>query len=160
MSQVDGTDEAAVKQFFTDFSAAVQRETLNKVERQNTIQTIERQGWDDAFGKYGTLKTNKRIRDMVQAVRVQQYQQGNPLSPTEAADFVLQGMGAEYQRGIADGQQTTQYLAAQPPTQFGGGQAAPQIPDPQGDLLRVQTGGETELASILAARMQAGTLPG
>ena len=155
--QVDPNDPVAIKGFFDDLvNTAVQRSN-HEIARKTAMQTAEKQAWDTAFDKYGSLRTNKALRDTVHTIRMGYFQRGIALTPTQAADKLLESMGQERRAGAAGAQVVTTYEQVQP---NGGGSGAP-VPtnlDNKTVLERVQTGGETALADILDAEIKAGRL--
>lgn len=155
--KIDPNDPAAIKSFFDDLvNTAVQRSN-SETQRQNAIQTAERNLWEGAFTKYNSLRDNKPLRDMVHSIRMGYFQRGVAITPTQAADKLLDAMKAQYQRGVADNQVTTTIEQVQP---TGGGSVAP-VPttmDTESTLTAVQTGGEQALAQILDAEIKAGRL--
>lgn len=154
---IDPNDPAAIKGFFDDLvNTAVQRSN-HELARKSAMQTAERQAWDDAFGKYGSLRENKALRDTVQTIRMGYFQRGVALTPTQAADKLLESMGQERRAGAAGAQVVTTYEQVQP---NGGGSGAP-VPtslDTKTVLENVQTGGETALANFLDNEIKAGRL--
>lgn len=155
--QIDPNDPAAIKGFFDDLvNTAVQRSN-HEIARRTAMQTAEKAAWDSAFDKYGSLRTNKALRDTVHTIRMGYFQRGVALTPTQAADKLLESMGQERRAGAAGAQVVTTYENVQP---NGGGSGAP-VPtnlDNKTALERVQTGGETALADILDAEIKAGRL--
>jgi hypothetical protein len=147
----------AIKQFFDDLvNTAVQRSSA-EVSRQQAIQLAERGLWDKAFEKYGSLRVNKPLRDMVHSIRMGYFQRGQAITPTQAADKLLDAMKNQYQRGVADSQVHTTIEQVQPNS---GGSAAqpPTSMDAASTLEAVQTGGEVALAEILDAEIKAGRM--
>lgn len=155
-NKVDATSEEDIKGFFDELvNTAVQRAEVN-LARKNAIQTSERQLWDDAFKSYGTLKDNKPLRDTVHAIRMSHFQKGMAITPSQAAKILLDSLGDQYRRGIADNQVATTIEQVQP---NGGGAAS--VPTTMGadEAMRaVQVGGEQALTSILDAQIRAGKL--
>lgn len=152
---VDPNDPQAIKGFFDELvNTAVQR-AQSETARSSAVQNAERQAWDDAFNKYGSLKDNKQLRDTVHTIRMGYFQRGVALTPTQAADKLLESLGHERRAGAAGAQVVTTYEQVQP---NGGGSGAP-IPtelDTKNTLEAVQTGGETALAEILDAQIKNG----
>lgn len=155
--QIDPNDPAAIKGFFDDLvNTAVQRSN-HEIARKTAMQTAEKAAWETAFDKYGSLRTNKALRDTVHTIRMGYFQRGIALTPTQAADKLLESLGQERRAGAAGAQVVTTYEQVQP---NGGGSGAP-VPtnlDNKTVLERVQTGGETALADILDAEIKAGRL--
>ena len=153
--QIDPNDPQAIKGFFDELvNTAVQRSNT-EVARKTAMQTAERQAWDDAFDKYGSLRSNKQLRDTVHTIRMGYFQRGVALTPTQAADKLLESLGQERRAGAAGAQVVTTYEQVQP---NGGGSGAP-VPtelDNKNIMEQVQTGGETALAEILDAQIKAG----
>lgn len=155
-SQIDPTDEAGIKTFFDDLvNTAVQRAS-QKIGRDQAIQTSERNLWDSAMDKYGSLKTNKNLRDMVHAIRMGEFQKGVAITPTQAADRLLDALKSQYQKGVADNQVVTTIENVQPTG--GGGQTIQTTADMDNVLESVQTGGETALAAYLDTQVKAGNI--
>jgi len=156
MSKVDPNDEAGIKNFFDDLvNTAVQR-AEQSVNRKSAIQTAERKVWDEAFGKYPTLRENKPIRDMVHSIRMGEFQRGVAITPTQAAEKLLGAFQQQYQRGITDNQVQTTIEQVQP--SGGGGQTIPTTVDRESVLTSIQTGGETALADYLDGQIKAGNI--
>lgn len=155
--KIDPNDPAAIKGFFDDLVNTAVERAGQEMARKQAIHNAERLQWDAAFGKYGSLRTNKKARDLVHSIRMGYFQRGKAITPTQAADILLESMGQQYQAGIAANQVQTTIEQVQPQ---GGGTATP-VPttlDEQSILERVQTGGETALADILDAEIKAGRL--
>lgn len=153
--QIDPNDPTAIKGFFDELvNTAVQRSNT-EIARKTAMQTAERQAWDDAFDKYGSLRDNKQLRDTVHTIRMGYFQRGIALTPTQAADKLLESLGQERRAGAAGAKVVTTYEQVQP---NGGGSGAPisTTLDKQSTLEAVQTGGETALADILDAQIKAG----
>lgn len=152
---IDPNDPQAIKGFFDELvNTAVQRSNT-EIARKTAIQTAERQAWDDAFDKYGSLRGNKQLRDTVHTIRMGYFQRGVALTPTQAADKLLESLGQERRAGAAGAQVVTTYEQVQP---NGGGSGAP-VPtelDNKNIMEAVQSGGETALAEILDAQIKAG----
>ena len=149
ISKIDGNDPAAIQQWFKDYAETIEHNAMAKAERKARMQTIEQRAWNEAFDKYPSIKTNKNLRDTVHAIRIRAFQQGNPISPTQAAQQLLESLNAQYRQGQADSKVQSQTVQVQP--QFGGTQT-PTAPSgiQQDDLVAVQDGGEQALAEILA----------
>ncbi len=151
-SQVDPNSEEGITKFFTDLMTTAEQRFEAKFARQNAIQTAEKKAWDETFQKYPSLQSNKPLRDMVHAVRMGEFNKGVALTPTQAADRVLETLRAQYQRGVADNQVVTTYETVQP--NGGGGTTVPTTMDADKALLAVQDGGELALAQILDAQFR------
>lgn len=156
-SKINPDDPNAIKGFFDDLiNTAVQRAST-ETQKSQAIQSAEKKAWDGAFDKYGSLKSNKPLRDMVHNIRMGYFNRGVAITPTQAADKLLDAMKGQYQKGVADNQVHTTIESVQP--QGGGtGQPVPTTLDKENVLTRVQTGGETALAEILDAEIKAGRL--
>lgn len=148
-------DPVAIKKFFDDLvNTAVQKATT-ETARKSAIQNRERALWDEAFDKYGSLRTNKNLRDMVHSIRMGHFQRGIAITPKQAADKLLESLGNQYKQGVADNQVVTTIENVQPT----GGNSAAAVPttlDRESALTAVQTGGEAALAQILDAQIKAG----
>ena len=156
-SKVNPEDEESITNFFNDmFTAAEQRFEANYARKQ-AIQNSERKLWDDAFDKYGSLRDNKQLRDMVHAIRRSEFDKGVAITPTQAADRLLDALKGQYNKGVADNQVQTTIEQVQP--QGGGStQNVPTTLDSQNVLTAVQTGGEQALTDYLNSEIQAGRL--
>lgn len=155
-SKVNPEDPEAIKGFFNElFTTAEQRFEANYA-RKMAIQNAEKKLWDDAFDKYGSLRTNTQLRDMVHAIRRAEFSKGNAITPTQAAETLLLALRGQYQQGVADNQVVTTIEQVQP--NGGGSTAVPTTMDANAALLAVQTGGEQALAQVLENRMQAGQM--
>lgn len=155
-SKVPQDDPAAIKGFFDDLMGTAEKRFEAKFERKNAIQAAEKKGWDEAFSKYETLKTNKNVRDMVHNIRMGYFSKGIAITPTQAAQKLLESLNTSYKQGMTDNQVTTTIENVQPV----GGQGTP-IPttlDKNAALTAVQDGGEQALASMLDAEVKAGRL--
>lgn len=154
-SKISEDDPEAIKNFFDELvNTAVNRAT-SETSRKSAIQTRERQLWDESFDKFGSLRTNKPLRDMVHSIRMGYFQRGQAITPTQAADKLLSSLGNQYQKGVADSQVVTTIENVQP---AGGNSGAP-VPttlDKDSALSAVQDGGEAALAQILDAQIKAG----
>lgn len=155
--KVNPDDPAAIKGFFDELVNTAVTRAQAETARKSAIQTSEKRLWDAAMDKYGTLKTNKQLRDTVHAVRMGYFNRGIALTPTQAAEKLLEGLGSQYRQGMADSQVVTTYEQVQP---AGGGSAAPVATslDKENALTSVQSGGETALAEILDQEIKAGRL--
>lgn len=156
-ANINPENPAEIKQFFDDLvNTAVQR-AEQSLSRKQAIQNSERHLWDEAFNKYGSLRQNKPLRDMVHSIRMGYFQRSIAITPTQAADKLLESLGTSYKKGVADNQVHTTIEDVQP--QGGGtGQPLTTTGDVNQDLLSVQTGGETALADILDREIKAGNL--
>lgn len=155
--KVDPNDPASIKGFFDDLVTTAVAQAEAKMQRQTAIQTSEKRLWDAAMDKYGTLKTNKEVRDMVHNIRIANFQRGIAMTPTQAADRLLDALQKQYNKGVADNQVVTTYEQVQPT----GGQSGAPIPttlDTKSALESVQNGGETALAELLDREIKAGRL--
>ena len=156
-SQIDPTDQEGIKKFFDDLVNTAVEKATQTIGRKEAIQTAERQLWDRAFEKYGSLRENKKARDLVHSIRMGHFQRGQAITPTQAADILLESMGQQYQKGVADSAVVTTIEEVQP--QGGGtGAAVPTSQDINNDLIAVQAGGEVALADILDRKIKAGQL--
>jgi len=156
-STIDPTDAEGIKKFFDTIVETAVTKATETIGRKEAIQTAERQLWDRAFDKYGSLRTNKKARDLVHSIRMGHFQRGQAITPTQAADILLDSMGQQYQKGVADSTVVTTIEDAQP---LGGNTGAPVTTsqDVNNDLIAVQAGGETALADILDRKIKAGQL--
>jgi len=152
-AQVNPDDPEAIKGFFNELvSTAVQQAEAN-LARKQAIQNSENKLWNQAFDKYGSLRTNTKLRDMVHAIRRTEFARGNAITPTQAAETLLTALQGQYQQGVADNQVVTTIEQVQP--NGGGSTTVPTTMDADKALLAVQTGGETALAQILDAQFKA-----
>lgn len=152
---VDPTDPAAIKGFFDELVNTAVTKAQAEAQRTTAIQSAERRAWDEAFEFSPTLKSNKKLRDMVHNIRIANFQRGVAMTPIQAAQELLDLSGASYNKGIVDNQVVTTYEAVQP----NGGQSGAPIEtslDRETTLQAVQTGGEQALADILAKEIAAG----
>lgn len=150
-------DPQAIKKFFDDLvNTAVQKAKAETI-KQNAIQSRERQLWDEAFNKYGSLRDKKPLRDMVHSIRMGYLQRGVAITPKQAADKLLESLGSQYKQGVADNQVVTTIENVQPTA---GGSANPVTTsmDKKDMLTAIQDGGETALAQILDAQIKSGKL--
>jgi len=155
-SKIDPNDEAGIKSFFDDLVNTAVARAEQSVARKNAIQTSERQLWDAAFDKYGSLRTNKPLRDMVHSIRMGEFQKGIAITPTQAADILLTALKAQYNQGIADNQVVTTIENVQPTG--GGGQPVQTTTDMDNVYKNIQTGGEQALAAYLDGQVKAGNI--
>lgn len=155
-TKIDPNDEQAIGQFFQDLMTTAEKRFEAKFSQQNAIQNSERKLWEDAFGKYPSLREKTNLRNMVHAIRMQEFNQGRAITPTQAAEQLLTEFGIQYQQGVADNQVVTTIQQVQP---TGGSSAPVQTSlDTQQVLESVQTGGEDALAKALDAQIKAGNL--
>lgn len=155
-AQVDPNSEEGVTQFFTDLMTAAEQRFEAKFARNQAIQTAERKLWDAAFEKYGSLRTNDELRGMVHAIRMQEFNNGRAITPTQAAEKLLGAFNQQYRQGVADNQVVTTIEQTQP--LGGNGTEVPTTTDADAVLRSVQTGGEQALMSVLDQRIKNGTL--
>lgn len=156
-SKIDPDDPNAIKGFFDELVNTAVKRAEQTIAKKQAIQTAERQVWDAAFEKYPSLRTNKKARDLVHSIRMGHFQRGQAISPTQAADTLLESMGQTYKQGVADSQVVTTIQNVQP--QGGGtGQPVPTTLDKQSHLEAIQTGGEQALTDYLQAKIDAGQL--
>lgn len=150
-------DPAAIKKFFDDLVNTAVEKAKAETTRQNAIQSRERELWDEAFNKYGSLKEKKGLRDMVHSIRMGYLQRGIAITPKQAADKLLESLGSQYKQGVADNQVVTTIENVQP---TGGGSANPVTTslDKKDMLTAIQDGGEIALAQMLDAQIKAGKL--
>lgn len=156
-STVPQDDPEKIKEFFTGLMNTAEKRFEAKFERKNAIQTAEKKAWDEAFGKYETLKTNKNVRDMVHNIRMGYFSKGVAITPTQAAEKLLSSINTSYKQGIADNQVTTTIEQVQP---TGGGATPPATPgvDKNTMLTQLQTGGEQALMGMLDNEIKNGRL--
>lgn len=156
-SEINPDDPAAIKEYFDNLINTAVERAGQEVARKQAIQTSERNLWDGAFQKYGSLRENKKARDLVHSIRMGYFQRGQAITPVQAADILLDSMGNQYKQGVADSSVVTTIEQVQP--QGGGsGQPVPTSLDKDQELIAVQTGGEAALADILDAKIKAGQL--
>lgn len=156
-SKISPDDEAGIKNFFDNLVNTAVERAKQETARTNAIQATERTLWDAAFDKYGSLRKNKELRDMVHSIRMGHFQKGVAITPTQAADKLLGALKAKYQEGVADNTVVTTIESTQPQ----GGQSGQPVPttlDKQNVLLAIQDGGETALAEHLDAEIKAGRM--
>lgn len=156
-SKIAPDDEVGIKNFFDELVNTAVARAEQKVKQQNALQTTERQLWDSAFDKYGSLKSNKKLRDMVHNIRMGEFRRGVALTPTQAADQLLDALKQQYNRGVADNTVVTTIESTQP-TGGGSGQPVPTSLDRENVLTAVQTGGEAALTDYLDAEIKAGRM--
>ena len=154
---INPEDPVAIKSFFDELvNTAVTRAESN-INRKAAIQNSERQLWNNAFEKYGSLRDNQPLRDMVHNIRMGYFQRNIAITPIQAADKLLESLGNQYKRGVADSAVVTTIENVQP---NGGGSNAP-LPttlDTANVLESLQTGGEAALAAMLDKEIKAGRL--
>jgi len=156
-AKIDPENPEAIKTFFDELiNTAVQR-AEQSVGRKQAVQDQERKLWDASFEKYGTLRTNKGLRDMVHNIRMGHFHRGIAITPLQAADKLIESLGHERRAGAADSAVITTIENVQP-AGGGTGQPVPTTLDKDSTLLAVQTGGEAALAEVLDARIKAGQL--
>lgn len=155
-STVDNTDPNAIKGFFDDLMNTAEKRFEANYERKQAIQTAEKKGWDEAFSKYGSLRENKGLRDMVHNIRMGNFNRGIALTPTQAANQLLESLKGQYNKGVVDNQVVTTIESVQPTG--GGSTAVPTTADRDATLTSFQTGGETALADYLDGEVKAGRL--
>lgn len=155
--KIDPNNPEAIKGFFDELVKTAVNQSKTEIGRQSAIQTKERQLWDASFDKYGSLKTNKPLRDMVHDIRMGYFRRGQAITPTQAADKLLESMGHQYKQGVADTAVITTIENVQP---NGGGTGAPIATtlDKNAVLESIQTGGEVALADYLDGEVKAGRL--
>lgn len=152
---INAEDPQAIKGFFDDLLSSAEKRFEANYARKQAIQNSEKRLWDEAMDKYGSLRNNKQLRDTVHAIRMGHFNRGIALTPTQAAEKLLESLNHERRAGAAGAQVVTTYEQVQP---NGGGSGAP-VPtnlDKQNTLEAVQTGGETALAEILDQQIKAG----
>lgn len=154
--QVNADDPEAVGRFFTDLMETAKQQFKVEYAREQAVQQTENRLWNDAFAKYGTLRENTQLRDMVHAIRMADFDKGIATTPVQAAERLLSQFQDQYRQGVADNQVVTTYEQAQPT----GGNSAPVATTLDRDqaLTAVQTGGEEALTSVLDAAIRAGRL--
>ncbi len=155
-STVNPEDPEAIKNFFDTLMTTAEQRFEANYARKQAIQNAEKQLWEQAFDKYGSLRSNRQLRDMVHAIRRNEFQKGNAITPTQAAETLLVALQGQYQQGVADNQVVTTIESVQP--QGGGTTTVPTTMDADKALLAVQTGGEQALAQVLEQKMQAGQM--
>lgn len=155
-ANVNPDDPEAISKFFGDLFATAEQRFEANYERKMAIRNAEKSAWDDAFDKYGSLRSNKELRDMVHNIRYSNFTRGVAMTPTQAADQLVTALRQQHARGVADNQVISTIESVQPT----GGQSTPVATtlDKDAALTAVQTGGETALASILEARINAGQI--
>jgi len=153
-SKINPDDPEAIKGFFNELVTTAVQQAETNIMRKQTIQNHERNLWEQAFTKYGSLRSNPELRSMVHAIRRAEFDKGIAITPTQAADRLLDTLKAQYQRGVADNQVVTTIEQVQPTG--GNGTAVQTTMDADKALLAVQTGGEQALAQVLDAQIKAG----
>ena len=156
-SKIDPDNPEAIKSFFDDLVNTAVTKSQAEIGRKQAITTRERQLWDSSFEKYNSLRTNKPLRDMVHDIRMGYFRRGQAITPTQAAEKLLDSMGHQYKQGVADSAVVTTIQDVQP---NGGGTGAPVSTslDKETVLTAVQTGGETALANYLDQEVRAGRI--
>lgn len=149
-SQVNPDDAASVKGFFDDLMATAEKRFEANFTQKQAVQNLENRLWNEAFEQYGTLKDNSNLRDMVQAIRMAEFQKGNAMTPKQAAQRLLSSFQQQYQQGVTDSQVQTRIEQVQP-TGGGSTQVATNY-DAQSMLESVQTGGEDALVAALSQK--------
>lgn len=155
-SNIDPNDEAGIKTFFDDLVNTAVQKASQEVSRSQAIQTTERRLWDEAMNKYGSLRENKNLRDMVHSIRMGEFQKGVAITPTQAADRLLDALQAQYRQGVADNAVVTTIESVQP--NGGSGTAVETTTDADGLYSDLQHGGENALANYLDGQIKAGKL--
>lgn len=156
-NSVSPDDPESLKKFFDDLVNTAVQKASAEVARKSAVQAKERALWDEAFDKYGSIKTNKNLRDMVHNIRIGYFNRGIAITPKQAADKLLESLGNQYKQGVADNQVVTTIENVQP-TAGGSGAPATTTLDRKEMLTAVQDGGEVALAEILDAQIKAGKL--
>ncbi len=152
---VNAEDPQAIKGFFDDLLSSAEKRFEANYARKQAIQNSEKRLWDEAMDKYGSLRSNKQLRDTVHAIRMGHFNRGIALTPTQAAEKLLESLNHERRAGAAGAQVVTTYEQVQP-NSGGSGAPVPTNLDKQHTLQAVQTGGETALAEILDQQIKAG----
>ena len=137
MKNVNPDDEESVKTFFDDLVNTAVEKASQQMSRTSAIQATERRLWDEAFTTYPTLKANRNLRDMVHAIRIGEFNKGIAITPTQAAERLLDALKGQYQQGIADNQVQTTIEQVQPTG--GGSQPIQTTNDQQSVLTSLQT---------------------
>lgn len=154
--QVNPEDETSINTFFTDLMSTAEKRFEANFERKQAIQSAERNLWEDAFATYPSLRANKPLRDMVHAIRRADFDKGVAITPTQAANRLLDTLKIQYDKGVADNQVATTIEQVQP--QGGGSQEVPTTLSKTNVLEAVQTGGEQALTDYLNSEIKAGRL--
>lgn len=152
-SKVNPDSPESVQQYFDDLMTTAEKRFEAKYNRNQAVQNAEKKAWEDAFDKYGSLRSNGQLRDMVHAIRMNEFNRGVAITPTQAAERLLGALQQQYQRGVADNQVVTTIEQTQPVG--GGSTSVPTTMDADKSLLAVQQGGEEALAQILDAQFKA-----
>lgn len=155
-TKIDPNDTEGIKNFFDDLVNTAVQKASAQTERTQAIQNSERALWDDAMDKYGSLRTNKNLRDTVHAIRMTEFRKGVAITPTQAAEKLLGMMNAKYNEGIAANQVVTTIQDVQP--NGGGGQPVPTTTEQTNVYQAIQQGGETALAEYLDGQIKAGKM--
>ena len=155
-SKINPEDEEGIKNFFDDLvNTAVQRASA-ETQRNTAIQNKERALWDAAFEKYPSLRNNTSMRDIAHNIRMGEFRKGIAMTPTQAADKLLEMLREQHQQGVADATVVTTMQQTQPTG--GGGQAVPTTIDSDNLYKSLQVGGEDALAAYLDTQVKAGNL--
>lgn len=141
-----------IKGFFDNLMATAEARVEAKIERKSAIQTAETKAWNEAFVAYPTLKSNKKVRDMVHNIRMGYFQRGIAITPAQAAKELVDSLSNSYKQGVADNTVTTTIESVQP--QGGSSTPTPTTLERQDVLVAVQDGGEEALAAILDNEIQ------
>jgi hypothetical protein len=156
-TKISPDDPDAIKNFFDELVNTAVTKAEHANSKKQAIQATERRLWDESFDKYGTLKTNKNLRDMVHSIRMGYFQRGIAITPVQAADKLLDSLGSQYKQGVADSAVVTTIQDVQP----NGGQSGTPVTttlDKDSVLQSVQTGGEQALAEFFDQQIKSGKM--
>ena len=148
-------DPESINNFFGDAFDKISQKVMQQVQQQVTIRNSEQRLWNEAMDEYPSLK-NPQVRNIVHAVRMQALQNGTMMTPSQAAESIINIAGNQYRQGIADSQVQTTYTQVQPTTN-GASQPVQQKPSAADQARMIEQGGTDALAQILQQRIDEGT---
>lgn len=148
-------DPESINNFFGDAFDKISQKVMQQVQQQMTIRNSEQRLWNEAMDEYPSLK-NPQVRNIVHAVRMQALQNGTMMTPSQAAESIINIAGNQYRQGIADSQVQTTYTQVQPTTN-GASQPVQQKPSAADQARMIEQGGADALAQILQQRIDEGT---
>lgn len=153
-TDVPADDPDGLVKFFDDFGDKIIQRVTQEQEKATRVQTAEATAWKDAFTKYPEIESNAELRGIVHNIRMGAFQRNENMSPTEAADQLVQTLHNEYRKGQNDERVTTTVVASQP--LGGAGQPAPQGATVNYEALH--TGGRAEAVNQLEALIRDGKI--
>lgn len=156
LEDVDTNSLEDVENYFANLKKSIVEEVDISNRRKEAVIRVEQAGWEEAISQYPSLRSNKGLRETIQAIRIGKQNQNVFLSPLQAAQELLNTMGQNYQQGIVDNQVHTTIESVQP--MGGGSQAVAPIANKDEENRAVEVGGEIALQQILANRINNGLL--